>query len=203
MTAATKLRHLLLGRKATKTLNSILKSREDHFSSKVLHSQSYGFSSSHVQIWEIDLKECWTLKNWRFWTMVLRVPWTARRSNQSVLKEIKPEYSLEGMTLELKRQYFGHLMQRANSLEKLLITGKDLGQKEDETVGWYHGLNRNEFEQTPGDSERQGSLACYSPWGGKELDMSITWLNKYHYHQSVDKNPETQRNYVIYQRSHS
>ena len=124
MTAATKLRHLLLGRKATKTLNSILKSREDHFSSKVLHSQSYGFSSSHVQIWEIDLKECWTLKNWRFWTMVLRVPWTARRSNQSVLKEIKPEYSLEGMTLELKRQYFGHLMQRANSLEKLLILGK-------------------------------------------------------------------------------
>ena len=124
MTAATKLRHLLLGRKATKTLNSILKSREDHFSSKVLHSQSYGFSSSHVQIWEIDLKECWTLKNWHFWTMVLTVPWTARRSNQSVLKEIKPEYSLEGMTLELKRQYFGHLMQRANSLEKLLILGK-------------------------------------------------------------------------------
>ena len=117
-------RHLLLGRKAMKNLNSLLKSRDNHFSNKVLHSQSYSFSSSHVQMWEIDHKECWALKNWCFWTMVLRVPCTARRSNQSVLKEINPEYSLEGMMLELKCLHFGHLMHRANSLEKILILGK-------------------------------------------------------------------------------
>jgi len=117
-------RHLLLGRKAMKNLNSILKSRDNHFSNKVLHSQRYGFSSSHVQMWEIDHKERWALKNWCFWTMVLRVSWTARRSNQSVLKEINPEYSLEGMMLELKCLHFGHLIQRANSLEKILILGK-------------------------------------------------------------------------------
>ena len=88
-----------------------------------LSSQSYGFSSSHVQMWELNHKEGWVLKNWGFWTVVLektllRVPWTARRSNQSILKEINPKYSLEGLMLKLKLQYFGHLMQRADSLEK-------------------------------------------------------------------------------------
>ena len=88
------------------------------------------------------------LKNWWFWTVVLektleRVPWTTRRSNQSILKEISPEYSLEGQMLKLKLQYFGHLMGRANSLEKI-HAGKDRGQEkgvtEDEMVGWHHPL---------------------------------------------------------------
>ena len=77
------------------------------------------------------------------WRRLLRVPWTARRSNQSILKEIRPEYSLEGLMLKLKLQYFGHLMQRADSLEKTLMLGKIEGQEEkgmteDEMVGWHH-----------------------------------------------------------------
>ena len=86
--------------------------------------QSYGFSSSHVWMWELDHKEGWVLWCWR---RPLRVPWTARRSNQSILKEINTEYSLKG--LMLKFQYFGHLMWRANSLEKILVLGKIEGRR--------------------------------------------------------------------------
>ena len=97
-------------------------------SSSSSSSQSYSFSSSHVWMWELDYKESWVLKNWCFWTVVLertlRVPWTARRSNQSILMEVSPECSLEGLMLKLKLQYFGHLMRRINSLEKTLILGK-------------------------------------------------------------------------------
>ena len=80
----------------------------------------------------------------------MRVPWTARRSNQSILKEISPEYSLEGLMLKLKLQYFGHLMQRADSLEKTLMLGKiegrrRMGMTEDEMVGWHHRLNGHVF----------------------------------------------------------
>ena len=90
----------------------------------------------------------------------MRVPWTARRSNQSVLKEVSPEYSLERLMLKLKLQYPGHLMQRADSLEKTLMLGKVEGQEEkgtteDEIVGWHHLLSGHEFEQTPGDGEGQ------------------------------------------------
>ena len=80
----------------------------------------------------------------------MRVPWTARRSNQYILKEISPEYSLEGLMLKLKLQYFDHLIRRADSLEKTLILGKIEGEKkrmtEDEMVGWHHRLNGHEFE---------------------------------------------------------
>ena len=79
-------------------------------------------------MWEVDYKESWALKNWWFWTVVLektlRVPWTARKSNQSILREISYEYSLEGLMLKLKLQYFGHLMRRADSFEKTLMLGK-------------------------------------------------------------------------------
>ena len=107
----------------------------------------------------------------------MRIPWTARRSNQSILKKINPEYSLEGLMLKLKLQYFGHLMQRADSLEKTLMLGKVEGRRrrgttEDEMVGWHHLLNACEFEQTLGDGEGQGSLACCSPWGHKESDTT-------------------------------
>ena len=99
---------------------------------KGLYSQSYGFSSSHVWIWEFDHKEGWALKNWRSWTVVLektllRVLWTPRRSNQSILKEINPEYSLEGLMLKL--QSFGHLMRRPDSLEKTPMLGKIEGRR--------------------------------------------------------------------------
>ena len=94
-----------------------------YFANKGPSSQSYGFSSSHVWMWELDHKEGWAPKNWCFWTVEkTRVPWTARRSSQLILKEINPEYSLERLMLKL--QYFGHLMRRTNSLEKTVMLGK-------------------------------------------------------------------------------
>ena len=108
---------------------------------------------------------------------LLRVPWTARRSNQSILKEISPEYSLVGLMLKLKLQYFGYLMQRTDSLEKNPDAGKDWrqeekGMTEDETVGWHHWLDGHEFEQALGVGDGQVSLACCNPWGCKELDTT-------------------------------
>ena len=114
-------------------LDSILKSRGITLLTKVRYSQSYDFSSSHLWMRGLDHKEGWAPKNWWFWTVcwrrLLRVPWTARRSNQSILKEINPEYSLEGLMLKLKLWYFGHLMQRADSLEKTLMLGKIEGRR--------------------------------------------------------------------------
>ena len=103
-----------------------IKKQGHYFANKVPSSQSYGFSSSHIWMCVLDHKESWGPKNWWFWIVVLEknCPWTARRSNQSILKEISPEYSLEGLMLELKLQYFGHLMWRTDSLEKTLMLGK-------------------------------------------------------------------------------
>ena len=135
-------------------------------------------------MWELDYKESWLLKNWCFWIAGedLRVPWKARRSNQSILKEIIPEYSLEGLMLKLKLQYFGHLMWRADSFEKTLMLGKIEGRRrrgmtEDEMVGWHHWLDGHEFEQVPGVGDGQGSLVCCSPWFCKELDRTerLNW----------------------------
>ena len=126
-------------------------------------------SSNHVWMWEDE--EGWALKNWCLWTVVLerllRVPWAARRSNQSVLKEIT--LNIIGRTdTELKLQYFCHLMWRTNSLGKTPSAGKDWrwekkGMTEDEMVRWDPWFNGDEFEQTPGDSEEHGILACCSP----------------------------------------
>ena len=127
-------RRLPLGRKAvTNLLVSILKRKDITLPTKVPSSQSYGFSNSYVWMWELDYKGSWAPKNWCFWMVgwrrLLRVPWIARRSNQSMLKEISPEYSLEGLMLKLELQYFGHLMQRTDSLEKTLMLGKIEGRK--------------------------------------------------------------------------
>ena len=122
---------------------------------------------------KIDAFELWC------WRRLLRVPWKATRSNQSFLKEINPEYSLEGLMLKLKLQYFGHLMQTANSLEKSLPdTRKDWRQKEkmateDEMVRCHHWFTGQELRQILGDNEGQGRLVCCSPWGPKESDT--TW----------------------------
>ena len=92
-------------------------------------------------MWELDHKESWALKNWCFWTVVLgrllRVPWTARISNQSILKEISPKYSLEGLMLKLKLQYFDHLMQRTDSLEKTLMLGKIEDRRSGQQRMWW------------------------------------------------------------------
>ena len=106
----------------------------------------------------------------------MRVPRTARRSNQSILKEISSEYTLEGLMLKLKLQYFGHLAQRTDLFEKTLILGKIRREEkettEDEMVGWHHQLDGHEFEQAPGVGDGQGSLACSSPWHHTESDMT-------------------------------
>ena len=106
----------------------------------------------------------------------MRVPWTARRSSQSILKEMSPDYSLEVLMLKLKLQYFGHLMRRTDSLEKTLMLGgiedgRRRGQK-DEMVGWHHQCDGHEFEQAPGVGDGQGSLVYCSPWGHKESDTT-------------------------------
>ena len=125
-------RHLLLGRKAMTNLDSILKSRDITLLDKGPSGQSYGFSSSHVRMLELDHKEGWVTKNWWFWTVVLE------KTLQSPLdcKEIKPvnpEYSLEGLMLKLKLRYFDHLMRSADSLEKTLMLGKTEGRRRS---GW-------------------------------------------------------------------
>ena len=123
VTAAMKLRHLLLGRKAMTNLDSILKSRDTTLPTKICLVKAmvfpvvmYGFESGTIK--KADAFELWC------WRRLLRVPWTARTSNQSNLKEINPEYSLEELMLKLKLQYFGHLMRRNDSLEKTLMLGK-------------------------------------------------------------------------------
>ena len=145
-------RRLLLGRKVMTNLDG-------PFANKGPYSQSYGFPVVRYgcENWTIKKAECWKIDAFKLWCRrrLLRVPWTARRSNQSILKEINPEYSLEGLMLKLKLQYFGHLMQRTDTLEKTLMLGEDWGQEEkgmteDEMIRWHHWLNGNEFEQTPG-----------------------------------------------------
>ena len=106
-----------------------------------------------------------------YWRRPLRVPWTARRSNQSILKEISSEYPLEGLMLKLKLQHFGHLMWRANPLENTLMPWRRR-RRGQQRMRWHHWLNGHEFEQAWGDGEGQGRLACYSPWGHKELDTT-------------------------------
>ena len=130
----------------------------------------YGCESWIVKKAERGRIEAFELLCWR---RLLRVPWAAR-SNQSILKEISPEYSLEGLMLNLKLQYFGHLMQRTDSLEKTLMLGNTEGEEkgttEDKMVGWHHRLDGHKFEQAPGVSDGQGSPTCCHPWGHKESD---------------------------------
>ena len=127
----------------------------------------YGCESWAIKIAEHQRTGAFKLWCWR---RLLRVPWTARRSNQSILKEINPEYSLEGLMMKLKLQYFGHLMRRANSLEKSLMLEKTEGRRRrgQERTRWLDDITNSLSEQTPGDGEGQGSLACCSPWGHKD-----------------------------------
>ena len=135
--------------------------------------------------WRIDAFELWC------WRRLLRVPWTARRSNQSILKEISPGCSLEGMILKLNLQYFGHLIRRVDSLEKT-DAGRDWGQEEkgtteDEMAGWHHRLDGREFEWTPGDGF-MGSQRVGHNW--------TTELNWYSYLYYFTKNLTHNRNKI-------
>ena len=131
--------------------------------------------------WTIKKAERWRIAAFELWCWrrLLRVPWTARRSNQSILKEISPECSLERLRLKLKLQYFGHLMWRTDSFEKTLMLGKIEGRRgttENEMARWHHRLNGHGFGWTPGFGDGQGGLACCGSWGRKESDTT-EWLN--------------------------
>ena len=168
---------LLLGRKTTTDLDSILKSRDISLPTNicVVKAMVSLVAMYRCESWTIKKAESWRTDGFKLWCWrrLLRVPWTARRSNQSILMEINLEYSLDGLILKLKLQYFGHLIQRADSLAKTLMLGKNEDKRkratEDEMIGWHCWLNGHGFEQTLGDNEGQGSLVCYCPWGRREL----------------------------------
>ena len=161
-----------------------IKKQRYHFADKGLYSQSYGFPvvmygcerwTVTAESWRIDAFKLWC------WRRLLRVPWTARRSNQSILKEINPEYSLEELTLKLKLQYFGHLMRRADSLEKTLKLGKIEGKRRRgwQKMRWLDSItnsmdmNLSKLQEIMNDREAW----CVVVYGFTELG-TIQWLNK-------------------------
>ena len=166
VTAAMRLRHLLLGRKVMTNLDSILISRD------------IGFSSVHVWMWELDYKESWALKNWCFWIVVLE------KTLESPLdcKEIQPVHSKDqswvftGRTdAKAETPVLGPPHAKSWLIGKDPDAGNDWGQEEkgmteDEMVGWHHRLSGHGFGWTPGVGDGQGSLACCGPWGHKESD---------------------------------
>ena len=172
-------RHLLLGRKAMTNLESILIRRDITLPTKFCLVKAMVFSlvMYGCKSWIIKKAECQsndTLKLW-CWRRFLRVPWTAGRSNQSLLKEPNPEYSLEGLMLKPKLHYFGHLMWRADSLEKTLMLGKIESKRRGwQRMRWLDGIidsmdmSFSKLQEI--DSEGQWSPAFCSPWDHKELD---------------------------------
>ena len=146
VTAAMKLTCLLLGRKAMTNLDSILKSRDITLSTKVhiVKAMVFPIAMYGCERWTIKKAECWRIDAFELWCWrrLLRVPWTARRSSQSILSEINLEYSLEGLRLKLKFQYSGHLMRTANSLEKTLMLGKIEGRRRrgQRRTRWLDGI---------------------------------------------------------------
>ena len=147
-------RHLLLGRKVMTNLDSIFKSRDITLPTKVCLVKAMVFPvvMYGCERWTIKKAESWRIDAFELkcWRRLLRVPWTARRSKQSILKEISPEYSLEGLMLKLKLQYFGHLMWRSDCLGKTRmlrkIEGGRIRGQQDEMVEYHHRLNGHEFE---------------------------------------------------------
>ena len=171
-------RWLPLGRKVMTNLDSVLKSSDVTLLTKVRIVKAVLFPGViyGCESWTVKKAECRRIELW-CWRRHLKVPWTARRSNQSILREINLEYSLEGLMLKL--QYLVHLKTRP--IGKVPNAGKDRGQKEkraseDEMAGWHHWCNEHEHGQTLGDGEGQGGLACCSPWGHKVSDTT-GWLS--------------------------
>ena len=163
-----------------------IKKQRHYFTDIGSSSQSYGFSSSHVWMWELDYKESWAPKNWCFWTVMLEKtresPLNFRGIQPVNLKGISPEYSLEGLMLKLKLQYFDHLMWRTDSLKKTLMLGKIKGRRRKgrQRMRWLDGITDSidiSFSKLQELVTRQGSLACCSPWGRQGLDKTeqLNW----------------------------
>ena len=157
-----------------------IKKQKHHFANESPYGQSYGFSSNHVWMWELDHKECWAPKNWRFWTGLLE------KTLESPLDfKIKPG-SKPWIFIRISDAEAEAVILWPPDVTSWFI-GKDpdaekdwgpdeKGMTEDDTVGWHHQLDGHEFEEAPSLGYQQGSLVCYSPWGLKESDMT-EWLN--------------------------
>jgi len=171
-----------------------IKKQKHHFADKAPYSQRYDFSNSHACMWELNHKEGWALKNWCFWTVVLAKTLESPLDSKEI-KSVNPKgnqpWIFTGRTnAEAEAPILWPCDGKIRLIGKDYDTGKhwrqeEKGMTDDKMIGWHHWLNRHEFEQTPGDSEGQGSLACSSPWGYKELDTPermnkvYMWRNGY------------------------
>ena len=180
VTAAMKLKDTCSWEKSYDKTRQHIKMQRHHFVDKGLYRQSYGFSSSHVWIWELDQKEGGAVKNWCFWTVVLEKTLESlldRREIKSVNPKGSHSWIFIGRTnAEAEPPILWPPDVKNQLIRKDPDDGKgwrqeEKGTTEDKMVGWHHQFNGHDFEQAPGDGERLGSLACCSPWGYKELDM--------------------------------
>ena len=166
-----------------------IKKQSHYLPKKGLNRQSFAFSISHVWMWVLDYNKSWAPKNWCFelwcWKRLLRVPWTARRSHQSILKEISPEYSLEGLMLKVKRKYFGHLMRRALLLEKAL---SDAAKIEGRRRGWQRirwlnsivnsmDVSLSKLWELVMDREAWPAAVMWSQRVSQDSVTELNWLN--------------------------